>query len=445
MINLRLAAVLLTSAFALSGCSSLPSWMGGEKAQKPKEAGERITVLPVDEDLQPDPSLQKTEFKLPQPQKNEEWSTHSGMFTSQNSHLAGSAYDDISSATAGDGEDFEHTLLVTPIVGGGFVYAMDAIGTISAHDMSDIDKVRWESQGVSQDDDMPILGGGLAYADGKLFATSGRGLVVAMDAATGKELWRKSLLVPFRSAPIVSGNKLFATTIDNQIYVLNTADGEVSWSQRGISETTELMNTVSPAVAGDMVVVPYSSGEVYVLYVPDGKEVWSASLSGGKRVQANALFSGIGGDPVVDGSVVFTVSSGGMLSVKALASGQKVWDLPVGSTNTPWVAGDYVFVLTSDNILLGLQKFNGHIRWSTRLASYQDEEKKKDKITWRGPVLVDGKLALVASNGQLLLVDAESGKITSTKEIPEGIYTSPVVAGGRMYLMGQDATLYSLQ
>ena len=443
--NIRWLSAILASTVMLSGCSYIPSWAGGKSAEKPKEAGERIAVLPAEDNIKSDPALLGKGLVLPAVTKNDEWPAHSGMFTADTSNLAGGGFDHSNSATAGEGIAFENTLLISPVVGGGLVFAMDSTGHISAHKAADVSSVVWQGKGVSVEDDPFILGGGLAYNEGKLYATSGLGLIVVMDAATGKEIWRKSLHVPFRSAPRVAGSKLFATTIDNQLYAINTANGEVAWTQRGISETTGLINTVSPAVAGDMVVVPYSSGEVYVLYAPDGKEVWSESLSGGKRLQASALFAGIGGDPVVDGAVVFTVSSGGSLSVKSLAAGQAVWDVPVGSVNTPWVTGDYIYMLSSENTVLALHKFDGHIRWSTKLASYEDEAKKKDPISWKGPVLVDGKLALVSSNGQLVLVNAIDGKVAATKSIPEGIYTAPVVAGGRMYLMGQNATLYSLQ
>lgn len=438
-------AVLLLAALGLTGCSHLPSWMGGTKTEKPKLEGERIAVLPVDADLQPDPALKTTAVTLPPVNKNADWPAHSGMFSAGAANLAGGSFDTITSATAGDGEGFESTLLITPVVGGGMVFAMDALGTISAHDSADIGNRKWKGKGVAQDDDSPVMGGGLAYGDGKLFAASGRGVVAAFDAATGKELWRKALHVPFRSAPALGAGKLFAVTLDNQLYALNTADGEVSWTQRGISETTGLMSTVSPVVAGDMVVAPYSSGELYVLSVADGREIWSDSLSGGKRLQASALFSGIGGDPVVDGAVLFAASSGGLLTVKALANGQPAWGLPIGTTNTPWIAGDYLFLLSSEHTLLALHKFDGHIRWATRLPGFEDEAKKKDPITWKGPVLVDGKLALVSSNGQLKLINALDGTVAATKEIPENIFTSPVVAGSKMYLMGQDATLYELQ
>jgi outer membrane protein assembly factor BamB len=205
------------------------------------------------------------------------------------------------------------------------------------------------------------------------------------------------------------------------------------------------MNSVSPVTANNLVVASYSSGEIYVLSASDGKEVWSDSLSSGKQTQASALLGGIGGDPVLDNEVVVSVSSGGMIAVKSLRTGQRAWERPIGALNTPWVTAESLFVLTSDNTLVSFVKFNGAIRWSTKLASYVDEDDKTSPITWKGPVMVEGKLAVVSSNGQLLLVDAAEGKVVATKSIPDDIYTAPVVAGNTLYLVRQDATLYSLQ
>jgi outer membrane protein assembly factor BamB len=99
-------------------------------------------------------------------------------------------------------------------------------------------------------------------------------------------------------------------------------------------------------------------------------------------------------------------------------------------------------VLTSNNTLVSFLKFDGHIRWSTTLPSYEDPEQKKDPISWKGPVMVDGKLALVSNTGLLYLVAAETGEIVAKKEVPEGIFTAPVVAGGQLFLMDKGATLY---
>lgn len=437
--------VMLAISLPVSGCSYMPAWMGGRKDDTPKLPGTRIAVLPVNSELQPDESLKDAPVTLPAATMNTDWPQHTGMVTALAGNLGAGGLDKVTQASAGDGESFDHVLIPRPVVAGGMAFAMDSVGNISAHDAADVSHVRWESKGVAEEDEPHLIGGGLAFDQGRLYATSGGGRVAAFDAATGKELWHKSLRVPFRSAPRVDGGKLFATTIDNQVYALNALNGDILWNARGINETADLMNSVSPAVAGDVVIVPYSSGEIYALSVADGREIWNDSLSPGTRTQASSFFAGIGGDPIIDSGVVFAVSSGGMLSVLAANSGQRLWERPIGAINTPWVAGDYMFLLTTDNTLLCFIKYDGRIRWATKLASFEAEELKRRPISWKGPVMVDGRLAVVSSNGQLVLVNATDGKITATKEIPDDIYTSPVVAGGRMYLVSQDATLYSVQ
>lgn len=433
-------------ALALSGCSYLPSWMGGMKEDKPKLPGQRVAVLPAGTDIAPDDLLKNVSVTVPAAKENANWPQHTGVLTSQDGNLsAKGSFESQESASAGDGESFSHTLIPRPVVGSGLVFAMDAVGNISAHDAQAVSSVRWKSKGVAEEDEPEIMGGGLAWDNGRLYVTSGRGMVAAFDAVTGVELWKKNLHLPFRSAPKVAGNKLYAVTVDNQIYAISTASGEALWNQRGIGETAGILNSVSPAVSGDTVIVPYSSGEIYALSSIDGKEIWSEALSSGKRTEASAFFSGIGGDPVLDEGVVMAVSSGGMMSVFATSTGQRVWDKPLGSINTPWVAGDYAFLLTTDNTLVALVKYSGRICWTAKLASFEDEEEKKRPITWFGPVMVNGQLAVVSSSGELTLISAADGKTATTKSIPDGIYTAPVIAGGRMYLIGQNATLYSLQ
>ncbi|MDE3059417.1 MAG: PQQ-binding-like beta-propeller repeat protein [Pseudomonadota bacterium] len=440
--SLFIASLVL--ALAVGGCSWMPSWMGGKKEEKPKLEGERIAVLPVSAGYKADESLKDTPVVLPQAAANADWSQHSGAVTSASGNLAGGAFDAASHAEAGKGNAFETTRVPPPVVAGGTVFAMDAAGYVSAHDAAHIGTLRWTSPAVSEEDAPLIMDGGLAFADGKLYAASGRGIVAALDAASGKELWRKSLLVPLHGSPRVADGKVFVLTLDDQAYALNAENGEVAWNHRGIGETAELMSGIAPVAAGGLVLIPYSSGELYGLASADGKEIWSDAISGGARTQATAFFSGIGGDPVVDGSVVLAVSSGGKMSAIALSNGRPLWERPIGSINTPWLAGDYLFVLTSDNTLLCLFKYDGRIRWATKLKDFANAKEKKDPIAWRGPALVDGKLAVIGSNGQLVLVSATDGSIVATKEIAENIYTPPVIADGRMYLLGQDATLYEL-
>lgn len=437
--------LLVAISTSLSACSYVPSWMGGRTEDKPKLQGERKVAIAVGGQLKADDALKNSPATLPAISVNADWEQHSGKFTASTGNLAGGKFEVKTSAKAGDGNDFSHSLLPRPVVAGGMVFAMDAVGVISAHDAANIDNVRWKSEVVADEDDKEVIGGGLAVEAGVLYATTGQGQVAAINVADGKKIWQKNFGVPLRSSPRVADDKVIMVAIDSHAYALSAKTGDVVWDHRGIDETSAVMNSVSPTIAGRGVLVPYSSGELFALSLSDGKEVWSDSLLQNKYNQASGAFTGIGGDPVIDGSVAFITSNNGMTVAINMTNGKRAWQQQAASINTPWLAGDELFLLTSDNVLVDMVKYTGKIRWLTALDSYEDPDSKRKTIAWRGPVLVGGNLLVTSSNGKMVSVSAASGKIIETKSIPSNILTAPVVAGGRMYLVGQDATLYSFQ
>jgi len=445
MSKIRYYSSLLVTVATLSACDYVPSWLGGADSEIAKLPGERLSVIAVSTELQADESIKAVPLSLPAVNANADWPQHSGGFASASSNLAAGSLVQSDSASAGDGESFAQPLAPRPVVAAGSVFAMDGEGKISAHEAAAIGNKRWVSDGVFEEDISNVSSGGLAYDQGKLYAVSGRGAIVAMDANTGAVIWKKTGYAPFRSAPKVAAGKLYAITIDSQIFAFDTATGEALWNHRGIDETAGILNSVSPVLAGDVIIVPYESGELYALSAADGRELWSNALGLNKRTQATAIFSGIGGDPVVDGDVVFAVSSSGVFAAYSIPLGHKLWERQVASVNTPWITGDYVFVLSADNTLMAMLKYDGRVRWAIRVPSFEDEESKRRPISWRGPVMVAGKLAVVGSHGEMLLVDSNDGKIHSTVDIADDVYTAPVVAGGRVYLVTKSAKLISLQ
>lgn len=441
--NKRILLLIFVST-ALASCSYAPSWMGGITESKPKLPGERKVALASSGKLDTDAALKNTTPILPKVTANENWAQSNGNFSAATGNLSGGKFIGKTSAEVGKGNNFTHNLIPHPIVSGGTVFAMDSAGIISAHDAVDISKVKFVSKAVADSDENEVVGGGLAVDAGILYAVTGHGQVAALNAADGKVIWQKNYTVPMRGAPRVSGDRVVVMTIDSQTYGLSSKTGDILWVHRGIDETALVMNSVSPAMSGDDVFIPYSSGELFALSAVDGKELWGDVLLKNKYTEAS-VFTGIGGDPVLDGVVAFVAGSNGITAAIDTGRGQRIWQVEAGSINTPWLVGDELFMLTTDNVLVNLVKYTGKIRWAVALDSYDDPDDKSDPITWRGPVMVDGKLIIVGSNGKMVVVSAANGKIVETQSIPDNILTAPVVAGGRLYLVGQDATLYSFQ
>lgn len=436
-------ALALCLLLGLTACSSLPEWMGGDAPEKPKMPGERYAVL-LSQTIQPDLELDKVNVVIPDAKANAQWPQHMGTPRAVIGNLQlPSDFQERASHEVGGGQEWEQPLVVSPVTNDDTVFAMDARGVISAHDVANVDVIRWTSKSLIGEDEDEALGGGLAYAGGTLFAVSGRGRIVAVDASDGRELWRQELLLPFRSPPKVDGNKLFAVSIDNQLFALDVTNGTVLWSDRGIDETASYLSAVSPGAAQGLVIAPFSSGELKALRVLDGAEVWSDTLIRPQRTLATDIFSGIGADPVILGDAVLAVSSGGMMGAFLIENGRRLWSQPFSSVNTPWVAGYFIYVMTLDNQLLCLTMRDGKVKWAVQLPSYEDEKRRLYPYTWTGPIMADGKLLITGAHGQMLVVSPTDGATLETKDIPEGAYAPPVVAGGRMFIVTRDAQLHA--
>jgi outer membrane protein assembly factor BamB len=101
----------------------------------------------------------------------------------------------------------------------------------------------------------------------------------------------------------------------------------------------------------------------------------------------------------------------------------------------PWVAGDTVYVVDLKGKLVALARDDGKVRWITDLPASK---------RWSGPVLAGGKLWLVSGEGLLVGADARTGQMTSQVDLDTRVFVTPVVAGGRMYILADNAMLISL-
>jgi len=424
-------ALLIALSLGASGC-------GVFKQAKPKSqtVGERIPVLNFETKATAEPELADMAVVLPLPEVNADWGQPGGSAAKANGHPA--LPEKISRAwevSIGDGSSATRRLNAAPVASGGQLFTMDTGGVIKAFDAR-TGRSQWQAEITLPDrNDNAAFGGGVSADAGRVFATTGYGIAAAFDAGTGKELWRQSLGQPLRGAPAVAGNRVYALTLDNQLFALNAETGETLWNVSGTVEVAGLLGAAAPAVAQDTVVVGFSSGELNALRAENGRTVWADALARTGRSTAMAALSDIDASPVIDRGRVYAIGHGGRMAALELATGQRVWERNFAGTSTPWVAGEFIYIVTLEGEVLCLTRRDGKVRWVRELPLYKNVKKKTDPIQWAGPVLAGDRLFLVSSNKTMVTISPLTGEILATRKLDDQAFLAPIVADNTLYLL----------
>ena len=429
-------SLLFLAAIVLTGCDN---YFGQNKA--PSLPGKRISILTQQRSIEPDSSAAGHKIVLPAPTPNNDWPQAGGYANHAMHHMRiGKALQERWSISVGRGTNDEERLMAQPIVAGNTLFSMDSETIVSAYNLKDGAKI-WSVELTPKEEDDDHVNGGLAYENGKVFATTGFGQVVAVAAKTGKVLWRRNVGAPVRSAPTARGNRVFAIAVTNKLFALNGETGAVLWSHSGIEEATNLLGGSSPAVDSGVVVAPYSSGELFALKVENGQELWADSLAGTRRSATSSALGTIRGRPIIDYGIVFAISNSGQFAAINLRTGRRIWERPVGGIESPWIAGDYLFVISNNTDLLALGRLNGRIYWVTALPEWEDPEDREGKITWTGPILASDRLIVAGSSGEALSVSPYSGKVLGKVEMLDSVSISPIVVQDSLLFLTDNAEL----
>ncbi len=441
-LNLRvMTACVLMSVGALASCALNPFSGDDDEGEAPPEA-ERQTFMTFEQGLEVDPELADTDINLPASAPNRFWRMEGGTPNHVLAHPDLAEFPDrIWRRNVGQGSNSDLRITAPPVIEDGRIFALDARGAITALDAEDGRRLWRESIRSDERRDRTARVGGLAVTEGKIFVTAGFGVVAALNAETGDEIWRTSVAAPMHAPPTVAGGRVFAISVDNELFALDADDGTILWSYQSLSEPARILTASTPAVSGDVVVAPFASGELVALRADNGVVLWSEGLTRRVRTTPLSALNDIAGSPVIVGDVVYAVSHSGLLAAMDLRTGEPIWTQPASGIHRPWIVGGFVFLVTTEAELVCMSRFNGRIFWISQLTLYENERRRRGKISWGGPVLAGGKLYLVSSEGRMVSFDVDNGEKLDSYRLGGPTFIPPVVANRTLYVLNDDAEL----
>ena len=429
----------VTAASLLAGCGA---FRGSGDANRTPTVGQRIAVLSGESQVEVDPALADVPVVLPGAAVNAGWTHPGGSPSKSMGHLA--LADTLNVAWAvnvGEGSSLRARLGEAPVIGDNRIYVVDTqavVRAISPENGGTLWRTQVRGDGATS---QTLFGGGAAFDNGRVYATNGSGYAAALDAATGAIIWQVRPGGPLRGAPTIANDNVYVVSQDNQIYALNPANGETRWSGSSTVEQAGIFGVANPAAAQGTVVAGFSSGELAAYRYENGRVVWSDALARTGITTAVASLSDIDADPVIDQGRVYAVGHGGRMIATELITGQRLWELNLAGMSTPWVAGDWLFVVTDQAQLLAVARSTGRVRWMTQLPRFRNEERRSNPIYWRGPVLAGNRLILASSLGHMVNVSPYDGSIHSTIELNAPVSLPPLVANNTLYILDDSGRL----
>ena len=342
----RLGIALLLAGTALAGCQKEAVLEGTRfPVSEPLSASEPVEGQPA-----PVPAVEGANFSaqpisLPAAVANADWAQRGGNAAHTGASGSLSAQPQrVWSLNIGAGNSRRNRITASPVVAGGKVFAMDSGTSVAAATLGG--GLLWETSLVADfDRKSAVAGGGVAAAGGKVFATTGYGEVVALDAGNGTVLWRQRMDAPIAGAPAVDGNTVYVVARDGTALALDAGNGKILWQIAGGRQNGGVQGPASAAIANGKVLMPFATGEVVTAEAADGTPSWRGAVVGKRFNLAAAGRGDITGDPVVSGGVVYVGSASGRTVAMNAETGERLWSAEEGALNAPLVVGGSVFVV----------------------------------------------------------------------------------------------------
>jgi MYXO-CTERM domain-containing protein len=304
-----------------------------------------------------------------------------------------------------------------------------------------------------------ILGGSPVLADGRLFVTAAdfndgaSSVVVALDAATGEELWRVAPGSDIRNAPAVAGGVLVAPTSSGRVIALDAVTGDSLWEyDLGIGLERNQAVLHAAVTIADGTVYAGVHGRFAALDAATGAVLWE-----GDPADGNSLTSLAGGG-VGGGMVVGTVGRGreGLFGWD-LATGQERWRVQppatIGVHTSPVISEDQqsLFFANGAGVVHAVELASGAPLWSAQL--FQDNT-DWDYAVIATPALAHGALYVPTTYDFLYALDQASGAelwriaaapsvvhVSHARSVASSFSAPPVVTGGVLWVGGADGFL----
>jgi outer membrane protein assembly factor BamB len=344
---------------------------------------------------------------------------------------ASAAVDRIWSQGLGEGEG-RLGVRQRPVLSEGRVYAANVEGEVFALDAAS-GKSLWKVETGLR------LTGGPGVGEGTVVIGSLDGELLALNPDNGEERWRAKLSSEVIATPAVGSGLAVARANDGRVFGFSITDGERRWVyDRGLPSLT-LRGNGAPLIVQGGVFLGYDNGQVVALRVEDGVQQWEQTVAAGEgRTEIDRMVD-IDGELVIDAGEVFAAAYNTQVLAISLDGGRPSWNRELSSYSGLALAGEKLLVSDKDGTVWALDRRSGSALWKQDALAHR----------WLTTPAIQGNYAVVGDlDGYLHWLNLEDGSLAARDRLTrDPIRATPQVADDVLYAVATNGELgaYRLQ
>jgi outer membrane protein assembly factor BamB len=299
-----------------------------------------------------------------------------------------------------DGDSERLRLALRPMVVDGKVYAASHDGEVVAFS-ADNGKRLWVAKTKLALSAGPEVDGGLVVLG------SSDGDIVALDATNGAERWRRSIGSEVLSRPLIAKDVVVVRTVDGHVEGMAATDGSQRWAVDEQVPRLTLRGTAPPVLAGDRIICGFDNGKVLAIDSRNGDVLWDAVVNAPHGRTELERLADIDSPARVAGDDIFVVGFQGRVAMLALDSGQIWWARDASSYRGFTMDDENIYLTNADSVVVAMKRTDGAVIWE------QDSMKRRGLTA---PALDGDALVVGDFEGYVHWLDKATGEIVARQK-----------------------------
>ncbi len=313
-----------------------------------------------------------------------------------------------------------------PSVQDGVLYLASSNGVVRALNASTGANIWTANTGV-------ILSAGPSASSGRVIVAGNNGDVIALGTKAGKELWRTKVSGEVIAAPGVGIEQVAVRAANGTLHVLSANSGTELWFDEQVVPTLSLRGASTPLVTSGVVITGTDAGKLISFNAVDGAIMWERLLGLPRGSTELERLIDIDGNIALNETNLFAVGYNSRLAKIDARSGNVIWGKTVSSNTGVSLGLSDVFVTTSDDHLIAFNQESGAQVWKSEEYQYRE-------LT--APTPIGSALVVGDFEGFVHFISPTDGKtLARTKISKAAIKQAPIFANDMVYVIADNGQL----